>query len=69
MNSAFGITALQSFAPIFNEVSQEFVKLLKPNLNGKEFDLLEYAVNATLDSICCELFSYNSFIHTGSLIV
>lgn len=55
LNSAFGATALQSFIPIFNEVSQEFVKVLKSNLNGKEFDLLEYAVNATLDSICCEL--------------
>lgn len=56
LNPAFGIAALQSFVPVFDECSTEFAKILEPHLNTGEFNILEYSVNATLDSICgrCE---------------
>uniref|UniRef100_A0A336MP65 CSON003553 protein n=1 Tax=Culicoides sonorensis TaxID=179676 RepID=A0A336MP65_CULSO len=48
--------ALVNFLPIFNECSQNFVKVLKPKLGTKEeFDLLQFSVQCTLDSICGNL--------------
>lgn len=57
LNPAFGISTVQSFVPIFNEVSAEFSNQLMHHLDdGKEFDLFQYSVNATLDSICRKMF-------------
>uniref|UniRef100_A0A336JZK2 CSON006007 protein n=1 Tax=Culicoides sonorensis TaxID=179676 RepID=A0A336JZK2_CULSO len=59
LNPAFGIAALQSFIPIFDACSSEFAKTLEPHVNSIEFNLLEYSVNATLDSICATSFGIN----------
>lgn len=63
LNTAFTLKVLQSFIPIFNEGSKEFVNHLSKHVNTREeFNLLDYAVKATLDSICGELFlSYRNF--------
>uniref|UniRef100_A0A336MLQ3 CSON003554 protein n=1 Tax=Culicoides sonorensis TaxID=179676 RepID=A0A336MLQ3_CULSO len=48
--------ALVNFLPIFDECSQAFVEVLKPKLDTKEeFDLLQFSVQCTLDSICVDL--------------
>lgn len=58
LNSAFTLKSLQNFIPIFHEGSQEFVRHIGHNLGKGEFNLLEYAVKATLDSICGEFCFY-----------
>lgn len=52
LNPAFGLVALQSFVPVFNECSVEFANILGSHLDKGEFNMLDYSVNATLDSIC-----------------
>lgn len=54
LNSAFTLKSLQNFIPIFHEGSKEFVRHIGHNIGKGEFNLLEYAVKATLDSICGE---------------
>ncbi|XP_063709158.1 cytochrome P450 4c21-like [Culicoides brevitarsis] len=56
LNPAFGVGAVHSFIPVFDQCSKEFAKILEPHIDGKEFDLLDYSVKATLDSICATSF-------------
>lgn len=62
LNPAFSTKMLQSFIPIFSEVSREFSEILEGHLNKSEFDILDYAVKATLDSICGRLI-YSNYNH------
>uniref|UniRef100_A0A336LJB7 CSON006017 protein n=1 Tax=Culicoides sonorensis TaxID=179676 RepID=A0A336LJB7_CULSO len=59
LNSAFTLKSLQNFIPIFHEGSKEFVRQIGRNLGKGEFNVLEYAVKATLDSICATSFGVN----------
>lgn len=55
LNNAFSTKNLQGFISIFDESSKQYVKSLEENLDNGPFDMLNYAVKATLDSICGEL--------------
>lgn len=52
LNNAFSTKNLQGFISIFDESSKQYVKSLEENLDKGPFDMLNYAVKATLDSIC-----------------
>lgn len=52
LNTAFTLKVLQSFIPIFDAGSRDFVRHIGKNVGKGEFNLLDYAVKATLDSIC-----------------
>lgn len=58
LNTAFTLKILQSFIPIFDAGSQEFIRQISKHIGKGEFNLLEYAVKATLDSVCGKLFGW-----------
>ncbi|XP_063708073.1 cytochrome P450 4c21-like isoform X2 [Culicoides brevitarsis] len=59
LNNAFSQKNLQGFISIFDESSKQYVKSLEENLGKGPFDMLNYAVKATLDSICATSFGIN----------
>lgn len=54
MNPMFNLKKLQSFLPIFNEKTKNFVKNLELELENVAFDILPHANNCTLNAICGE---------------
>uniref|UniRef100_A0A336LN05 CSON006010 protein n=1 Tax=Culicoides sonorensis TaxID=179676 RepID=A0A336LN05_CULSO len=59
LNNAFSTRNLQGFIATFDESSKQYVKSLEENLGNGPFDMLNYAVKATLDSICATSFGIN----------
>lgn len=58
MNPMFNLKTLQSFLPIFNEKTKNFVKDLESKIGNAAFDVMPYAKTCTLDEICCESNNY-----------
>lgn len=54
MNPMFHSKILQSFLPVFNEKTKNFVKSLENEDGNGAFDVMPYANICTLDAICCE---------------
>lgn len=50
---AFNVKFLEQFYPVFNEKHKILVKNLQNNLNStKPFDLWDYIISTTFDTIC-----------------
>lgn len=58
MNPMFNLKTLQSFLPIFNEKTKNFVKDLESEIGNAAFDVMPYANTCTLDAICCKSNNY-----------
>jgi cytochrome P450 len=55
INTTFNAKILQSFVPIFIEKSEKLIASLAIHENGKEFDLIELAMNCSMETVFGEL--------------